>query len=184
MINLVRGAFVLAIISMFVVFIYAQTQPETRPETAKDSQQNIENNNKEANISSSDIKVESPSVKEITDTKTEGSEEAGSEDNDSNKKVKKTGSSRMTKGVFTATAYCLRGRTASGAFVRNGIVAADPRVLRLGTRINLGGARSGQYLVADTGGAIKGRRLDIWMASCADARRFGRRNVTVELAGK
>ncbi|HQU83154.1 MAG TPA: 3D domain-containing protein [Pyrinomonadaceae bacterium] len=83
-------------------------------------------------------------------------------------------------GSFTATAYCLKGRTASGSGVRRGIVAADPRVLPLGTKINLqAGSYSGSYVVADTGGGIKGRRLDIWVSSCSEARRFGRRTVAV-----
>ena len=86
---------------------------------------------------------------------------------------------------FRATAYCLRGRTASGRMVRRGIVAADPRVLPLGTRIKLSAGRySGTYLVADTGGKIKGRVIDIWVPSCSEARRWGRRNVKVTVLSK
>ena len=86
---------------------------------------------------------------------------------------------------FRATAYCLRGRTASGGSVRRGIVAADRRVLPLGTKIQISaGAYSGTYTVADTGGAVKGNVLDIWVPSCAEANRFGRRNVTVAVLGK
>jgi 3D (Asp-Asp-Asp) domain-containing protein len=86
---------------------------------------------------------------------------------------------------FSATAYCLKGRTASGSGVRRGIVAADPRILPLGTRINLGaGSYSGSYIVADTGGAIKGRKFDIWVANCSEAKRFGRRTVTVNRSAK
>ena len=82
--------------------------------------------------------------------------------------------------TFTATAYSLRGRTASGAGVRRGIIAADRRVLPIGTRVRLeAGAYSGEYLVADTGGAVRGRKIDIWMPSCAEARRFGRRTVSI-----
>ncbi|MCA1590056.1 MAG: 3D domain-containing protein [Acidobacteria bacterium] len=89
-------------------------------------------------------------------------------------------SSAFNRGSFTATAYCLKGRTAMGHGVRRGIIAADPRVLRLGSRISLGaGAYSGQYLVSDTGGKIKGKKIDIWVANCAEARRFGRRTVHV-----
>ena len=163
--NLVRGGVVLSLIGMFVVFIYAQTKTETALSSAKDSQlqlNNIEEDNKS---------------------------EAVIEQQDSNKKlVEKTVSSKaagISKGSFVATAYCLRGKTAMGHGVRSGLIAADPRVLRLGSRINLGaGAYSGNYLVSDTGGMIKGRRLDIWMASCSEARRFGRRNVSVSLLGK
>ncbi len=87
-------------------------------------------------------------------------------------------------GAFRATAYCLKGRTASGGGVRRGIVAADPRVLPLGSRIQINaGAYSGSYTVTDTGGAIRGRILDIWVPSCAEANRFGRRTITVTRMG-
>jgi 3D (Asp-Asp-Asp) domain-containing protein len=79
---------------------------------------------------------------------------------------------------YSATAYSLRGRTASGQYVTRGLIAADPRVLPLGTRVRLdAGPWSGEYLVADTGGAIKGRKIDIWTPSTREALQFGRRNV-------
>lgn len=79
---------------------------------------------------------------------------------------------------YIATAYSLRGRTASGRFVSQGIIAADPRVLPLGSRVRVeAGAWSGEYLVADTGGAIRGRKIDIWTPSTRKAMRFGRRTV-------
>ena len=79
---------------------------------------------------------------------------------------------------YSATAYSLRGRTASGQYVSRGLIAADPRVLPLGTRVWLdAGPWSGEYLVADTGGAIKGRKIDIWTPSTREALQFGRRNV-------
>lgn len=80
--------------------------------------------------------------------------------------------------TFTATAYSLRGRTASGDYVRRGIIAADRRVLPLGTRVRLeAGSYSGEYIVADTGGAVRGRKIDIWMPHTSEAMRFGRRPV-------
>lgn len=80
--------------------------------------------------------------------------------------------------TYSATAYSLRGRTASGQYVTRGVIAADPRVLPLGTRVRLdAGPWSGEYLVADTGGAIKGRKIDIWTPSTREALQFGRRNV-------
>lgn len=79
---------------------------------------------------------------------------------------------------FTATAYSLRGRTASGNPVRRGLIAADRRVLPIGTRVRLdAGNYSGEYVVADTGGAVRGRKIDIWMPSANEAVRFGRRPV-------
>jgi 3D (Asp-Asp-Asp) domain-containing protein len=96
-----------------------------------------------------------------------------------------SGESASKAMSFSATCYCLKGRTATGAGVRRGIVAADPRILPLGTRISISGSsHSGTYLVADTGGVIKGRIIDIWVPSCAEAIRFGRKRMSVSVLGK
>jgi 3D (Asp-Asp-Asp) domain-containing protein len=80
--------------------------------------------------------------------------------------------------TYTATAYSLRGRTASGKPVSRGLIAADPSVLPLGTRVRVeAGSLSGEYLVADTGGSVKGRRIDIWIPTAREALQFGRRAV-------
>ncbi|HEY0544340.1 MAG TPA: 3D domain-containing protein [Pyrinomonadaceae bacterium] len=80
--------------------------------------------------------------------------------------------------AYSATAYSFRGRTASGRSVGKGIIAADTRVLPLGSRVRLeAGNWSGEYTVADTGGAIRGRRIDVWVPSTGEACRFGRRKV-------
>lgn len=87
--------------------------------------------------------------------------------------------------TFTATAYSLRGRTASGKPVARGLIAADRRVLPLGTRVRLqAGSYSGEYLVADTGGAVRGRKIDIWMPSTSEAMRFGRRPVKLTVLSR
>ncbi|HET6893736.1 MAG TPA: 3D domain-containing protein [Pyrinomonadaceae bacterium] len=84
--------------------------------------------------------------------------------------------------TYVATAYSLRGRTASGMYVTQGIIAADPRVLPLGSRVRVEAGRwSGEYLVADTGGRIKGRRIDIWTPTGREAMRFGRRKVKLTI---
>jgi len=96
--------------------------------------------------------------------------------------------SGLTAQTYTATAYSLRGRTASGRPVSRGLIAADPSVLPLGTRVRVeAGSWSGEYLVADTGGAVKGRRIDIWTPTTREALQFGRRPVkltVLELGGK
>ena len=82
--------------------------------------------------------------------------------------------------TYVATCYSLRGRTASGKMVAKGLIAADPRVLPLGSRVRLdAGPYSGEYLVADTGRLIRGRHIDIWTPSTRDAMRFGRRKIKV-----
>ncbi len=79
---------------------------------------------------------------------------------------------------YVATAYSLRGKTASGRMVSRGLIAADPRVLPLGSRVRVEHpGYSGEYLVADTGGMIRGRRIDIWIPTSREAMRFGRRTV-------
>ncbi|HSQ24208.1 MAG TPA: 3D domain-containing protein [Pyrinomonadaceae bacterium] len=89
---------------------------------------------------------------------------------------------------YTATAYSLRGRTASGKAVARGVIAADPRFLPIGTRVRVdAGLWSGEYVVADTGGSVKGHRIDIWTPTAGEALRFGRRLVKLtilELGGK
>jgi len=89
---------------------------------------------------------------------------------------------------YVATAYSLRGRTASGRPVAKGVIAADPRHLPLGSRVRLdAGSYSGEYLVADTGTMVRGRRIDIWTPTSREAMRFGRRTVkltVLSLGGK
>ena len=89
---------------------------------------------------------------------------------------------------YVATAYSLRGRTASGRMVAKGLIAADPKHLPLGSRVRLdAGAYSGEYLVADTGALVRGKRIDIWTPTSREAMRFGRRTVkltVLSLGGK
>jgi 3D (Asp-Asp-Asp) domain-containing protein len=80
--------------------------------------------------------------------------------------------------AYVATAYSLRGRGASGMGVRKGTIAADPRVLPFGTRVRLdAGPYSGEYLVTDSGSAVKGNKIDVWVPTNKEACRFGRRTV-------
>jgi 3D (Asp-Asp-Asp) domain-containing protein len=102
--------------------------------------------------------------------------------------VATTGEKTALSESFEATAYSLRGRTASGAAAATGMIAADPRVLPIGSRVRIeAGSYTGEYLVADTGGAVKGKRIDIWTPSTREAMRFGRRTVkltVLQLAAK
>ena len=71
-----------------------------------------------------------------------------------------------------ATGYCLTGKTATGLPVGPGIVAVDPGVIPLGTRMTIPGY--GEGVAADVGGGIKGAHIDVWIASCSDAASFTR----------
>jgi 3D (Asp-Asp-Asp) domain-containing protein/septal ring factor EnvC (AmiA/AmiB activator) len=78
-----------------------------------------------------------------------------------------------------ATAYTLRGRTATGAPVGYGVVAVDPSVIPLGARMTIPGY--GEGVAADTGGAIHGAVIDLWFPSAGQAAAWGRRMVTITL---
>ncbi|HEY7379773.1 MAG TPA: 3D domain-containing protein [Gaiella sp.] len=83
--------------------------------------------------------------------------------------------------VVDAVAYHLGGRTASGLPVGPGIVAVDPTVIPLGTRMFVPGYGPG--VAADVGSAVKGNIIDLWMPSRAAALRWGRRTVTITIYG-
>jgi 3D (Asp-Asp-Asp) domain-containing protein len=89
------------------------------------------------------------------------------------------GGSRLLTVV--ATGYTLPGNTASGIPVGPGVVAVDPAVIPLGTPLTIPGY--GQGIAADTGGAIRGARIDLWFSSRADALAWGRRSVTIAVGG-
>lgn len=84
------------------------------------------------------------------------------------------------------TQYCLQGTTRRDHWVRQGIVAADPRVFPLAhyVEVTLGKRFLGRFLVDDTGAKVKGAHLDIWNPSCSEARRFGRQKGTATLVVK
>lgn len=85
--------------------------------------------------------------------------------------------------AVSMTAYCLQGRTRRGNLVRDGIIAVDRKLFPLGREVDLffGRKKYGRFLADDTGGAIKGGRIDVWMADCNAARRFGRRRGYAQL---
>ena len=91
---------------------------------------------------------------------------------------------RVVDMRMAATAYCDHGITESGAHTRPGSVAADPRVIPLGSKIRvegLEGAPDGTYTVLDTGRAIKGHEIDLFLPRCAAAKKFGRQHVRVKI---
>jgi 3D (Asp-Asp-Asp) domain-containing protein len=86
---------------------------------------------------------------------------------------------------FHATAYCLQGRTASGDQVKQGMIAADPRVLPIGTVVHIrAGSYTGTYTVKDTGGRIKGRHVDVYVPTYREAKAFGRRPVKIKVISR
>jgi peptidoglycan DL-endopeptidase CwlO len=83
--------------------------------------------------------------------------------------------------TVVATGYAIRGRTATGLSTSWGVVAVDPSVIPLGTRMTIPGY--GEGVAADTGGAVQGNTIDLWFPTRAQALAWGRRTVTITLHG-
>lgn len=138
---------------------------------------------KQDNITLVGTKVKPVPKKVVTTKSTSNSQKAPSRSNGL------TGSRTMT---MSATAYDLSyastgkrpgdrgyGITASGMKAGPGVVAVDPRVIPLGTRLYIEGY--GNAIAGDTGGAIKGNKIDLFFHTASEVRRFGRRNVKVTI---
>jgi 3D (Asp-Asp-Asp) domain-containing protein len=81
--------------------------------------------------------------------------------------------------VVSATGYSLPGHTATGLPVGWGIVAVDPTVIPLGTRMTVPGY--GEAVAADVGSGVRGASIDLWFPTVAQAFAWGRRTVTITL---
>jgi uncharacterized protein YabE (DUF348 family) len=101
------------------------------------------------------------------------------------------GSSRTISGnliTMRASAYApnygpgVGSRCANGMKAGRGVVAVDPRVIPLGTRLYIEGY--GEAIAADTGGAIKGNRIDLCYNTPGECFKFGRQVVKVHVLGK
>jgi len=82
--------------------------------------------------------------------------------------------------AFSASAYCKGLVTASGVAVQSGVAAADPELLPVGSVIEIDSLPqkyNGIYTVMDTGPAVQGRLLDLYMWSCNEALQFGRKPI-------
>jgi len=76
-----------------------------------------------------------------------------------------------------AVAYSLSGGTALGIPTQRGVVAVDPKLIPLGTKMHVPGY--GKGIAADVGTAIKGRIIDLWFPTLKAARQWGRKTVTI-----
>jgi 3D (Asp-Asp-Asp) domain-containing protein len=84
-----------------------------------------------------------------------------------------------TRMTVSSTGYCLRGRTSTGIPTGWGVVAVDPAVIPLGTRMTIPGY--GEGVAADTGSAVRGAMIDVWFPSCSQALEWGRKTVTITI---
>lgn len=81
--------------------------------------------------------------------------------------------------TVVATGYSLPGHTATGLPVGWGVVAVDPSLIPLGTRLTIPGY--GGAVAADVGSGVHGAMIDLWFPTLAQARAWGRRTVTITL---
>ena len=82
--------------------------------------------------------------------------------------------------AFSASAYCKGDTTTSGVHPQTGVAAADPFLLPVGTVIQIDSLEArynGIYTIMDTGPAIQGRQIDLYMWNCNEALTFGRRPI-------
>jgi 3D (Asp-Asp-Asp) domain-containing protein/peptidoglycan hydrolase CwlO-like protein len=83
------------------------------------------------------------------------------------------------KLTVEATGYAIHGTTATGIQTGWGVVAVDPSVIPLGTRMFVPGY--GEGVAADTGSAVKGNIIDLWFPTREQALEWGRRTVSITL---
>ena len=99
----------------------------------------------------------------------------------------------MTADVFNASAYCSckkccgkdpwdkgYGITASGKKAKWGTVSVDRKVIKLGSKLIIGGFPDTIFRAEDVGSSIKGKRIDVWFPSHKEALRFGVQNILVQ----
>ena len=89
----------------------------------------------------------------------------------------------VTSTAYTASCEGCSGTTRMGVDLKKyddaKLIAVDPNVIPLGSIVEVEGY--GQAIAADTGGAIKGNRIDVFIASEADALTWGRKQVNVKI---
>jgi 3D (Asp-Asp-Asp) domain-containing protein len=110
-----------------------------------------------------------------------------------NKTTKKSTPSRSNDNVvkefmvstsaFTANCRGCSGITTTGINLKKNpnlkVIAVDPRVIKLGTKVYVEGY--GYAIAGDTGGAIKGNKIDLFMPNHASALKWGRRTVKIKI---
>lgn len=97
-----------------------------------------------------------------------------------------TSRSYIDRGIFVATAYHMGTITSTGRRVKVGrTIAVDPRVIPYDTKVKITCEEypevNGHYIAEDCGGAIKGKKIDIYMESDEKAFYFGRRQVNIKI---
>lgn len=179
------------------------TPKEAKAEAAKPAKETTEKTASTETVKESDkkeaAKTEAKPNKETKTEKTAAKPEAKTETKSEAPKAEvkpeaKTETKKETKSesksgkwvTVRATAYStnqpeLSDTTATGINLHNNpsVIAVDPNVIPLGSKVYIPGY--GNFVAGDTGGAIKGNRIDIHMTSLNSARAFGRKTMEIQI---
>ena len=100
--------------------------------------------------------------------------------------IRKTETKTVEWYYFVATGYSSNDSTqgtdnitATGVEVRKGIIAVDPKMIPLGAEVEI--KNLGKFTAEDTGGKIKGNRIDIYFSSKAEAEKFGKQGIWLRM---
>ncbi|MFC6464639.1 3D domain-containing protein [Marinilactibacillus sp. GCM10026970] len=147
--------------------------------------QEVQESVKEEVVEEEAVTEETPEATETTEPAETTPEAPSEEVSTSSSETQTSAQSGRTVSV-EATAYSLNqpelgNITYSGIDLRQNpnVIAVDPSFIPLGSRINVPGY--GEFIAGDTGGAIKGNRIDIHMTDIQQALQFGRRSIEVQI---
>ncbi len=89
----------------------------------------------------------------------------------------------VSASAFTANCNGCSGLTATGINLKSNpdmkVIAVDPNVIKLGTKVHVEGY--GYAIAGDTGGSIKGNKIDVFFSTKAEAYKWGRKNVKIKI---
>lgn len=165
----------------------AEAEKRSQEEAASQSSQNNSNStNSNSNLNNSKSKSNESNSSSASSPSNSGSLSSRGTTDSGNSRS--STSEKQSWKTFSATAYTAlctgcSGITSTGINLNTNpnskVIAVDPSVIPLGSRVEVKGY--GTFLAADTGGAINGNKIDIFMAKRGDAVSFGRRNVEIRV---
>lgn len=89
----------------------------------------------------------------------------------------------VSASAFTANCNGCSGVTSSGVNLKRNpeikLIAVDPSIIKLGTKVYVEGY--GYAIAGDTGGSIKGNKIDVFFSSTSEAYKWGRKTVTIKI---
>ncbi|MFC7391769.1 peptidoglycan-binding protein [Scopulibacillus cellulosilyticus] len=145
---------------------------------------NTDNNQSEtakADSDSNKTQVNNNDNAQTENVKAEANQDSNASADNNNAGSDSSNASSGTTVNVEATAYSLSGTTANGTQLNSGskVIAVDPSVIPLGSKVYVPGY--GTAIAADTGGAIKGNRIDVYIPNDSQAKNFGRKNIQVKV---